>query len=56
MESPLPGEAMVRDSVGSVGLGLRCTYDKNTTIKFDLARVVDAAAAARRVTVVGRSV
>ena len=37
---PLPGEAMVRDSVGSVGVGLRSTY-KNITTKFDLASVTN---------------
>lgn len=44
---PLPGEQMVRDSVGSAGLGLRCSWDKNTTIKFDWARVLDAGGSSR---------
>jgi hypothetical protein len=38
---PLPGEEMVRNSVGSVGLGFRSTY-KNIITKFDLARVTGA--------------
>ncbi len=39
---PLPGEVMVRDSVGSMGFGLRYSFGKNITTRFDLSRVTKA--------------
>jgi hemolysin activation/secretion protein/outer membrane protein OmpA-like peptidoglycan-associated protein len=38
---PLPGEAMVQEAVGSVGVGFRSAY-KYTTAKLDIARVSNA--------------
>ncbi len=44
----LPGEPMVRNTVGSAGLGFRYTYGKNITTKFDLAKVTNPGDSSRK--------
>jgi hemolysin activation/secretion protein len=44
----LPGEPIVRNTVGSAGLGFRYNYGKNITTKFDLAKVTNPGDSSRK--------